>query len=91
MEKEITSITASKKSVDEEAAAAREKNENLERLGNEARDQLLEIVEKINTLTNQNQLNEERLSSIEKDSSRLQAEAQTLRDKLIKKPSTRRN
>lgn len=84
LEKEITSITASKKSVDEEVAAAREKNENLERLGNEARDQLLEIVEKINTLTNQNQLNEERLSSIEKDSSRLQAEAQTLRDKLDK-------
>lgn len=84
LEKEITSITASKKRVDEEVAAAREKNENLERLGNEARDKLLEIVEKINTLTNQNQLNEERLSSIEKDSSRLQAEAQTLRDKLDK-------
>lgn len=89
LEKEIASITASKRTVDEEVSAAREKNESLERLGNEARDKLLEIVEKINTLTNQNQLNEERLSSIEKDSGRLQAEAETLTDKLKKETANR--
>lgn len=89
LEREIAAIAASKRTVDEEVGAAREKNENLERLGNEARDKLLEIVEKINTLTNQNQLNEERLSSIEKDGSRLRMELDTLTDKLDKETVNR--
>ncbi len=89
LEKEIAAITASKRTVDEEVSSAREKNETLERLGNEARDKLLEIVEKINTLTSQNQLNEERLSSIEKDSGRLTSEVRTLTDKLEKETANR--
>lgn len=81
---EAAAITASKEKVDAEVSADRERSENLERLGNEARDRLLHTVEEINRLTNQSQLNQERLSGIEKDTIRLSDEIGVLTDKLSK-------
>ena len=79
---EIEEIEVKKKTVEAEAAESRQKNENLERLGNEARDRLLHIVEEINTLTSRRQLNQERLSGIEKDTERLNSEISELKERL---------
>lgn len=79
---EIEEIAAKKKTVEAEAAESRQKSENLERLGNEARDRLLHIVEEINTLTSRRQLNRERLSGIEKDTERLNSEISDLKERL---------
>lgn len=84
LEERIRKIAESKKTVDDEIDAAREKNQHLEHLGDEARDKLLLTVESINQLTNQSQLNEERLAGIEKDHQRLNVEINGLRDKLTK-------
>ena len=79
---EIEEIAEKKKTVEAEAAESRQKSENLERLGNEARDRLLHIVEEINTLTSRRQLNRERLSGIEKDTERLNSEISDLKERL---------
>ena len=71
LEKEIALIMENKAKVDEQLKDDREKSENLETLGNQARDKLLNIIEEINKLTNQSQLNEEKISSIDKEMTRL--------------------
>lgn len=86
---EISQINEKKKAIDAEAEADREKNENLEQLGNEARDKLLHIVEEINRLTSQSQLKQERLSSIEKDTDRLRGEVEALKERLCREEENR--
>jgi len=66
-----------KESIDADIAVNRARNEELEALSNTGRDRLLTLVEEINTLTNQNQLRNEKLSAIEKDRERLQAELES--------------
>ena len=53
-------------------------------MGNEARGQLLAKVEEINALSNKSQLDKERLSTIEKDVSRLEEEKRELNAKLVR-------
>ena len=77
-------ITTDKKSLDENLEKEKERNDNLERLGNDARDKLLAKVEELNRLTNQSQLNTERLSTIDKDTNRINEEATVLNEKLEK-------
>jgi len=79
---ELAEISEKKKSIDDEAEADRQRNESLEQLGNEARDKLLQIVEDINKLTSKTQLNQERLSGIEKDTERLTGEIEDLKERL---------
>lgn len=78
----IESITTEKNTVDEKIEKARSRGEILDQLGNESRDKLLATVEEINKHTNQSQLNEERLTAIEKDSIRIKEEIGQLTEKL---------
>ncbi len=80
----IAELNIKKKYVDGALLESREKSDDLEQLGNEARDKLLLKVEEINGLTNKSQLNAERLSNIDKDSVRLEEEKTTLQEKLIR-------
>ncbi len=66
-----------RESIDADIAENRSRNEELETLGNTGRDRLLALVEEINTLSNQNQLRQEKLSAIEKDRERLQSELES--------------
>ena len=66
-----------KESIDADIAENRTRNEELETLSNTGRDRLLALVEEINTLSNQNQLRQEKLSAMEKDRERLQSELES--------------
>ncbi len=70
-----------KDALNAELTEARGKNENLESLGNEARDNLLKKVEEINRIRNKSQLDQEKLSAIERDLARLEGEIADLTEK----------
>lgn len=73
-----------KQHIDTERTSGRERYDELERLAGEARDRLLISVEQINSLVNQSQLNQEKLSTIGKDNQRLADEIENLSIKLEK-------
>ncbi len=88
MGSQIDDLKEDKSSIDSDIAQNRNRNEELERLGNETRDRLLLSVEKINSLVNQNQLNREKLSAIDKDEARLKEEITAVESKLAQEPET---
>lgn len=63
-----------KEELDREAAEKRARNEELEQMANETREQLMNYVEEISTLTNQSQLRQEKQLTLTKDRERLQQE-----------------
>ncbi|MDD3169486.1 MAG: chromosome segregation protein SMC, partial [Eubacteriales bacterium] len=81
---QIDEIKDDKTSIDSDIIENRKRNEELGILGNETRDKLLLSVEKINSLVNQNQLNREKLSTIDKDKERLKEEIAVIEGKLGK-------
>jgi chromosome segregation protein len=81
---QIEELKEDKTSLDSDIIENRNRNEELGILGNETRDRLLLSVEKINSLVNQNQLNREKLSTIDKDKDRLQEEISVVEGKLEK-------
>ncbi|HWQ79082.1 MAG TPA: chromosome segregation protein SMC [Anaerovoracaceae bacterium] len=81
---QIDDVKEDKSTIDQEISENRKRNEELGKLGDETRDRLLLSVEKINALVNQNQLNREKLSTIEKDKERLTEEISVLAGKLEK-------
>lgn len=81
---QIEELKEDKAALDSEIIEYRNRNEELGILGNETRDRLLLSVEKINSLVNQNQLNREKLSAIEKDKERLKEEISVIEGKLEK-------
>jgi chromosome segregation protein len=83
----IDEIKEEKKSLDKEVHLGRERNEELERLNNEARDKLLVSIEQINSLVNQAQLNNEKLTTMGKDNERLEGEIDVINQKLLKEKS----
>lgn len=89
LEKEITEISETKKKVDEQVNSDRQRSEDLENLGNQARDKLLHIVEEINKVTNQSQLNEERISGIDKEMARLSRDISDLTGRLKREKANR--
>ncbi|MFR8854681.1 MAG: chromosome segregation SMC family protein, partial [Oscillospiraceae bacterium] len=78
---EIEKLSQEKRILDEKTAQSRQKNENLEQLGNEARDKLVAGIEEISALTNKSQMKTERLSALERDAERVEGEIQELRHK----------
>lgn len=86
---QIQQLTAAKEAASRQAEEDRQRSENLEKLGNQARDKLMETVEEINRLTSQNRLNEERLSRIDQDQKRLSDEISVLAEKLEKEEKNR--
>ncbi len=89
LEKKIGEITASKGRTDRELEEDRQRSDALEKLGNEARDKLVKMIEEINRLTSESQINEERLSALEKDEERLKRESEELTEKLEKEKQNR--
>ncbi|HYE69877.1 MAG TPA: chromosome segregation protein SMC, partial [Anaerovoracaceae bacterium] len=81
---QIDDIKEDKSSIDSDIIENRNRNEELGLLGNETRDKLLLSVEKINSLVNQNQLNREKLSTIDKDMERLKEEISVIEAKMDK-------
>lgn len=81
---QIEELKEEKASLDSDIIENRNRNEELGILGNETRDRLLLSVEKINSLVNQNQLNREKLSTIDKDQDRLKEEISVIEGKLEK-------
>lgn len=78
----IDSLTSRRREMDEKLTLGREKNENLEKLGSQARDKLLVKVEEINRLTNKSQLDSEKLTGIDRDLSRITEEIKQIEGKL---------
>ena len=79
----INQLNQSKEEMDRTLSESRRTSENLEQLGNEARDRLLAKVEEINQLTSQSQLNEERLSTIERDRLRISEEIADYNQRMV--------
>lgn len=79
---DVNKLLDEKKTIDDEITDGKAKNDNYEVLNNKAKDDLLVKVETISRLTNKNQLDKERLSTIEKDKTRLKFEIEELTNKL---------
>lgn len=80
----IEELTEEKRNIDKELQESRQKSDNLEQLGSEARDKLLACVEEISRLTNKSQLDAERLNAINRDFERIKAEIEVLKEKKAK-------
>lgn len=87
----IDEIKDEKIILDKELSYGRERNEELEKLNNEARDKLLVSIEQINSLVNQTQLNQEKLTTMGKDNERLEGELDALTSKLAKEEANLEN
>lgn len=81
LSEDVEKLAEEKKFLDEELAQNRQKNDNLEQLGSDARDKLLGIVEDINRLTNKSQLDAERLNTLDRDFARVTEEITELEEK----------
>ncbi len=81
---QIEELKEDKTSIESDIVGNRNRNEELDKLGNQTRDKLLLSVEKINSLVNQNQLNREKLASVDKNHDRLMEEIVVIDGKLEK-------
>lgn len=68
---------------------AQEENSRLELESNQRTNELLEIIERINNLTNKDKIKEEKISSIERDEERLSEELKALKDKILREESNK--
>lgn len=71
-----------KAALDEKITEDRQHSENLQSLSNKAKDDLVVKINEINLLTNQDQLNSERLATIDRDLERLSGEMEDLSKKV---------
>lgn len=81
LSEDVEKLAEEKKLLDEELVQNRQKNDNLEQLGSDARDKLLGVVEDINRLTNKSQLDAERLNTLDRDFARVTEEITELEEK----------
>ena len=78
----ISFVKENKRSVDIQVSEAQARNSVLDKLSAEAHEKLLNKIDEINRITRDSKINEERLSSIDKDEARINGEITELRDKL---------
>lgn len=71
-----------KLALDEKIEEERQRNEELQSLGDKAREELLSIVNKLNDIKNKTQMDETRLSAMDSDIDRLSGEIETLNGRL---------
>lgn len=81
LSREIEGAEAEKAKLSEELAQNRRRSDNLEGLGDEAKDRLLSRVSEISELTGSITLQKERLTTLERDIARVSAEQRELCDK----------
>ena len=79
-----------KEKLDSLEAASKEKVASLDRELEEANSKLISQIEQINTISNQKEINKERLSSIESNIERLQREKQELEEKIGREEDSQR-
>ncbi len=87
LSKDVEKLAEEKRVLDEQVVEGRQKNDNLEQLGSEARDKLLNIVEEINKLTNKSQLDAERLNTLDRDFARVTEEIAEVEEKKAREAS----
>ena len=73
-----------KETLEEQIGEKRQKNEELQSLGDRAREELLAIVNKLNDIKNKTQMDETRLSAMDNDIQRLTGEIEDLNSRLEK-------
>lgn len=84
IETQLQEINDSRKESEALFAKKREDAENLEILGNENRDKVIKLINKINRLTNESQLNQEKIAGLDRDDERLSLDIDNLKEKLDK-------
>ena len=82
--KSLEELENSDSKLDENIQAVRDKNDNLEKLGNEAREKLLAKIDELNAVTNKSQLDSEKLAGFDRDVERLNSEIRVLEEKRTK-------
>ncbi len=82
IEESLVKIAADKAEIDTKLEADRVKQSELEELDIEARDKKLEKTEQLGLLTSESQVNDEKLSTFERDEARLKGEIDVLNQKL---------
>ena len=80
--KSIENLANKKVELDLKIEKARERNDNLEELGNDARDKLLAKVNEINEITNKSQVSSEKIAGLEREYDRLTEEIDDFNEKL---------
>ncbi len=86
----LATSKAKKEELDGQVSKDRTHVEDLQALRNKANDDLVTKINEINQLTNQDQLNTERVATIDRDVDRLQSEIDELRDKIAKEENNKR-
>ena len=84
----IHKLEVDKNTLDVELTEARDRNETLQSLGNDAREKLLDKVNALNEIKNKTQLDDEKLSSMDRDIDRLNDEIDELSERLEKEIAT---
>ena len=82
LQKNIDELSVKKTELDSKIEKARERNENLEQLGNDARDKLLAKVNEINEITNKSQVSTEKIAGLDREINRLTEEIDDFQEKL---------
>ena len=77
----IDTLKEEKKQIDEKFSESNSRNEALESLSSEARDNLLQAIDDLNAIVNKGEVDRERLSSIDSISQRLAAEVEVLKER----------
>lgn len=88
---QIDELARKKTELGSSLAEIRDKNDNLEQLGNEAREKLLTKINEINDLSNKSQRDSERLAAIEREAERLNYEIRGLDEKLLRELENLKN
>ena len=83
----IVKLEAERAALDKEITASRDRNENLQTLGNQSREKLLEKVNIINEIKNKSQLDDEKAAAFDRDIERLSDEIDDLSERLDKEIS----
>ena len=80
----IVKLEEERAALDKEITASRDRNENLQTLGNQSREKLLEKVNIINEIKNKSQLDDEKAAAFDRDIERLSDEIDALSERLDK-------
>lgn len=83
----VEELSKEKHLIDEKLEESRKKNDHLEQLGSEARDKLFVIKDEINNLTNQSQLDAEKLNTLDRDFARVTGEIGELEERKTREAS----
>ena len=83
----VEELSKEKHLIDEKLEEGRKKNDHLEQLGSEARDKLFVIKDEINNLTNQSQLDAEKLNTLDRDFTRVTGEIAELEERKTREAS----